>query len=56
VTVHCKPVGWAPLLFDKERFKATALPGLPVADDRLRDTDCASATGLNKKVKKKRKA
>jgi hypothetical protein len=41
--VHCTPVGSAPPLFARERFSETVLPGLPVADDRFRETDCPKA-------------
>lgn len=51
---HWRPAGCAPPLFDRERFKATVLPGLPVAVDRLRETDCARAVELKKSKKPSR--
>jgi hypothetical protein len=48
--VHCRPVGCAPPLFARERFSETVLPGVPVADDRFRETDCPKATDVGSSV------
>jgi len=50
--VHCRPVGCAPPLFARERFRETVLPGVPVADDRFRETDCPKAKDVGSSVPK----
>ena len=50
--VHCRPVGCAPPLFAKERLSETVLPGLPVADDRFRETDCPKASDEGSRIPK----